>query len=240
MRRIWRNTAGQILVLYLILDVIAIAVAAISHPPVLAKDLPAWLAVTVFLAWRVSRGGRISRVALILLGMLSFEGAAFIGTRLWTPGALVLLAIYATQIALLVSPAIYQHTRRSATPDLVPAAPPRWSPPLWMPMLALVAGLGAALVSLGSQAWAAIPGCGPAGATLAQLPDRCIGLTEGYPVRFLTADQGAPLIGKVALLEDWAHWSVVSFAVLYILLVLHRRRRAPSRQPVMTEDGALA
>jgi len=59
-------------------------------------------------------------------------------------------------------------------------------------------------------------------------------------VRFLTAYQGAPLIGKVALVEDWAHWSVVGFAVLYVLLILHRRRGSSSRQPVMTADRALA
>lgn len=240
MTRIWRCTPGQLIALYLILGVVATVVATVSHPSLSAQGELASFAVTAFLAWRVSRGGRVSRVALILLGMLSFAGAAFIGTRLWSPGVLVLLAIYATQVALLVSPAIYQHTRRDASPGLIPTAPARWTPPLWMPLFALIAGLVATLLSLGSQDWAAIPGCGPAGATLAHLPDRCIGLAEGYPVHFLTADQGTPLIGKVALLEDWAHWSLVSFAVFFILLILHRRPGASTRQPVMTEDPAVA
>jgi hypothetical protein len=239
MTRIWRGTPGQLLVLYFILSVIATVVAAVSHPSLPAEDQTAgWLAATAFLAWRVSRGGRISRIALIFLGLLSLVDAAFIGTRLWSPGVFVLLAIYATQVALLVSPPIYQRTRRDASPCL--AGRMRWTPPFWMPLLALVAGLVATLVSLGSQDWAAVPGCGPAGATLAHLPSRCIGLAEGYPVRFLTAYQGAPLIGKVALLEDWAHWSLVSFAVLFILLVLHRRPEDSGHQPVITEDAAVA
>jgi hypothetical protein len=60
-------------------------------------------------------------------------------------------------------------------------------------------------------------GCGPAGAALAQLPDRCIVLQEGLPLRFLSAYQGAPEISKRALVEDWAQWSLVSFSVLYLL-----------------------
>ena len=110
--RIWRSGAGQVLVLYLILDVIAVACAAVAHPALPQRAQAHWLPLAAFLAWRVSRGGRPSRVILIILGILSFAGDAFIGTRSWSLLALLLLAIYAAQIALLVSPAVYQRTRR--------------------------------------------------------------------------------------------------------------------------------
>jgi len=254
MPRIWRNSPGQLLALYLILGVIALVVVAVFHPSPSIEAQPPWPLLALFLAWRVSRGGRVSRVVLILVSMYSFASAAFIGedrspaaapgvfadTRLWSLGVLALLAIYATQVALLVSPAVYQRTRRNASSDRVPTVSMRWTPPLWMPLSALLAGLVATLLSLAQMGWAAIPGCGPTGATVAQLPDRCFGLAQGYPVRFLTAAQSTPLIDKAGLVEDWAHWSMVSFAVFYTLLLVHRRPQAPRDQPVIAEDPAVA
>jgi hypothetical protein len=35
----------------------------------------------------------------------------------------------------------------------------RWTPPLWLPLSALLTGLAATLVYLASMNWAAIPGC---------------------------------------------------------------------------------
>jgi len=238
--RIWRNSPGQLLALYLILGVIALAVVAASHPSLPVKAQPIWFPLLVFLAWRVSRGGRTSRLILILVSMFSFAGAAFIGTPQWSPGILALLAIYATQVALLVSPAIYQRTRRYPASDRMKALSMRWTPPLWLPLSALLAGLVATLASLGNEDWAAIPGCGPARATVAQLPSRCIGLAQGSPVRFLTGDQGTSLISKLGFAEDWAHWTIVSLAVFYILLLLHRRPQVPLGEPARAEDPAVA
>ena len=240
MARVWRNSPGQLLALYLILGVVALVVVAVAHPSLSSESQPLWLPVAVFLAWRVSRGGRTSRVVLILVSINSFGSAAFIGTRLWSPGILALLAIYATQVALLASPAIYQRTRRNASPDQVPTAPMRWTPPLWMPLSTLLIGLVATLLSLANMGWAAIPGCGPTGPIVAQLPGRCFGLAQGYPVRFLTAYQGTPLIDKAGLIEDWAHWSIVSFAVFYLLLLLDRRPQPPFDQPAIAEEPAAA
>jgi hypothetical protein len=240
MARIWRNSPGQLLALYLILGVIALVVVAVSRPSLSAQSQPLWFPLAVFLAWRVSRGGRISRVILLLVSMSSFASAAFTGPRLWSLGILALLSINATQVVLLVSPAIYQRTRRNASPGQVPTASMRWTPPLWMPLTALLTGLASTLLSLASMDWAAIPGCGPAGATVAHLPGRCFGLAEGYPVRFLTAYQGAPLIAKAGLVEDWAHWSIVSLAVFYVLLLVHRRPEAPREVSVIAEDPAVA
>lgn len=240
MARIWRNSPGQLLAVYLILGVVALAVAAASHPSLPVRDQPFWFPVLVFLAWRVSCGGRTSRLILILLSMYSFVGAAFTVTPEWSLRVLALLAIYGTQVALLVSPAIYQRTRRYATADRLASVSIRWTPPLWLPLSALLTGLVATVLSLGNEDWAAIPGCGPVGATIAHLPARCFGLAQGSPVRFLTAYQGTPLISKAGLAEDWAQWAIVSFAVFYILLLLHRRPAVPPGQPVMAEDPAVA
>jgi hypothetical protein len=238
MARIWRNSPGQLLFLYLVLGVIALVVVAVSHPSPSVKAQPLWLPLAAFLAWRVSHGGWASRLILILVSMISFASAAFIGPRQWNLGILALLAIYATQVALLVSPAVYQRTRRNLSRDVAPTVSMR--PPLWIPLSALFTGLAATLLSLAHVDWAAIPGCGPAGATIAQLPGRCFGLAQGYPVRFLTAYQSMPLIDKAGLADDWAHWSIVSFAVFYILLLLHRRHDVPRDLPVTAEDPAVA
>jgi hypothetical protein len=62
------------------------------------------------------------------------------------------------------------------------------------------------------------------------LPARCIGLAQGYPLRFLTADQSTPLISKAALIKDWAQWSLVSFSAFY-LLWLRRHPGPPAPEP---------
>jgi hypothetical protein len=153
---------------------------------------------------------------------------------------LALLAIYAAQIALLVSPAVYQRTRLSAPPGprSFPSMPVK--PPLWMLLLALLAGLVITLLYLGSMDVAAIPGCGPAGATAAQLPNDCFGLAEGYPLRFLTAYQGIPEISQSALILDWAQWSLVSFSTLYLLWLPGRRSRPlPDQRSAAEQPAAL-
>jgi hypothetical protein len=222
--------------LYLILDVIAVACAVVAHPALPQRAQAHWLPLAAFLAWRVSRGGRPSRVILVILGILSFAGDAFIGTRSWSLLALLLLAIYAAQIALLVSPAVYQRTRRDPLTGWAATASVKSGPPLWMVLIALLAGLVVTLLYLGNMDWAAIPGCGPAGAAFAQLPSRCIGLAQGYPVRFLTAAQGTPEIDKRALIEDWAQWSLVSFSVFYILWLSHRRPEPSCDQAAVIDE----
>jgi hypothetical protein len=236
MSRIWRSGPGQILVLYLILDVIAVACAAVAHPALPQRAQAPWLPLAAFLAWRVSRGGRPSRVILIILGILSFAGDAFIGTRSWSLLVLLLMAIYAAQITLLVSPAVYQSTRRDPLTDWAATAPVKSRPPLWMVLIALLAGLVVTLLYLGNMDWATIPGCGPAGAAIPQLPNRCFGLTQGYPVRFLTAAQGIPKIDRRALIEDWAQWSLVSFTAFYILWLSHWRPEPPCDQAAVIDE----
>jgi hypothetical protein len=154
-----------------------------------------------------------------------------------------LLPVYAAQSALLVSPAIYQRTRRKRPPGQAATVSMQWIPPLWMPLSALLTGLVVTLLYLGSMDWTAIPGCGPVGATIAQLPGKCFGMAQGYPVRFLTAYQDVAQIDKAGLIEDWAQWSMVSFGIFYIFRLIHTRPEpadaaAPSASVHPTADPA--
>jgi hypothetical protein len=60
----WRRPgAGEILVVYVLLGVLGFMVGQLSHDASL-RDILWPFPVTAFLAWRVSRGGRVSRMIL--------------------------------------------------------------------------------------------------------------------------------------------------------------------------------
>jgi hypothetical protein len=136
--------------------------------------------------------------------------------RIWRSEAgIVLLAYFIACLAALGCAALGHPGPRAYRPS-ADALAARAIPRLWMVLTALLAGLVVTLLFLASMDWGALPGCGPAGAVLAQLPGRCFGLQEGLPLRFLSAYQGVPEISKRALAEDWAQWSLVSFSLLYL------------------------
>lgn len=235
--RAWRGNAGILLAAYLLLSLATLAIAVNSHPPLGCPAtggcrLPpsyqlAW-PVVAFLTWRVSRGGHVSRILLILWSGAGYAAVATTIARAWSPLAFGLLAAQALQIALLTSPAVYQRTRRPGDQRFpVRDALPSW-PPLWLALAGLFTGLVVTLLYLGNMGYTPIPGCGPPGAAaLHQLPDRCFALAEGYPLRFLTADQNTPIINTGALIKDWAQWSLVSFSSFYLLWL----RRDPGPPP---------
>ncbi len=76
------------------------------------------------------------------------------------------------------------------------------------------------LALLGNMSFVAVPGCRPAAS------DLCTALVEGYPLRWLTADQNIPLIFKYALLKDCTQWALVSTSVLYLAWVILPARPA--------------
>jgi hypothetical protein len=236
---LWRSNAGGLLAIYVLLGLAALAAASAAHPALRCSpsakcwvpydDQPIWLPVLAILAWRVSRGGRVARIGLIAWSAFGYTAVAITIARVWSLPALSLLAIYAIQTALLASPAVYQRTRRDDAELPSPAAPRVW-PPLWLVTTGLLTGLVVTLLYLSNMDWAPIPGCGAPGASFQQLPARCIGLAQGYPLRFLTAYQSTPVIDKVALVKDWAQWSLISFSAFY-LLWLRRDPGPPAAEP---------
>jgi hypothetical protein len=114
-------------------------------------------------------------------------------------------------VALLVSPPVYGRTR----PTPIPVRAQGWTqlvrrPPAALLAWGLLAGVLLTLACLGSGDFIAIAGCRPAAS------DACIALAEGYPLRWLTAQQNDPVILKGALLRDCAQWALASASVLYL------------------------
>jgi hypothetical protein len=242
----WQNNAGGLLAIYLLLGLAALGAAAVARPalscPTSAKcwvpynDQPFWLPVLAFLAWRVSHGGRVARIGLIGWSALGYTAVATTIAGVWSLPALSLLGVFAVQIAVLTSPAVYQRTRGDDQADLPGPGAQRIRPPVWLISAGLLIGLLVTLLYLGNLNFAPIPGCGAPGASLQQLPARCIGIARGYPLRFLTADPSVPLISKGtlinigALIKDWAQWSLIGFSVFY-LLWLRRDPGPPAPEP---------
>jgi amino acid transporter len=186
--------------------------------PLGPKGLPADAPVplVLFLAWRVSRGGWFSRGLLILATGLAYLAALLDLARAWDVPAFIVLVTDAVLLALVLSPPVYRRTHRdreerSGTPLAWPV------PPAWLVLGAVIGGVIFTLCYLSSMDFQPVPGCGPQGATTAQLPDRCFTLARGYPLRFLSADQGIPQIDNPAMARDWTQWTVVSFSALYLM-----------------------
>ena len=135
-----------------------------------------------------------------------------------------MLAAYAAQVALLLSPAVYQRTRAPGW-----AAPAGWArlrPPLAVILLGILAGLGVTLLGLASMS-SPPPGCdyGDAG----RLPGIvCLTVAEGAPLRWLTAYHGAPVVNWAAMARDWAQDAVISVAALYSFWIATRAREEPA------------
>jgi hypothetical protein len=192
------------------------------------------VAIACFLAWRVTRGGAVSRVLLIL-----YTGG-WIATVPWSPGmrsgglvSLAELASALVQLAVLVSTPIYERTRKNWA-EQAPSAGPLWpTPPRWMAAAALAAGVLVTLLFLGSMSWKSVPCAAGSSARTAA----CSTLDEGFPVHFLSAlpagaDVAYPAIDSGAAAEDLTVWSVLGFAACYLIWLPARRPSAPVAAPV--------
>ena len=211
----WRRPgANEILLVFLLLDAIGCICSWLSHSYSPQNPLSTFLS-TAFLAWRVSRGGWISRIILIVTSGAAYAVTALAVARLWNVAVVALVIISAFMIALLVSPPVYGRTR--STPIQVRAQswsqllPPR--PPAWLLPWGLLAGVLVTLACLGSMDFTTIAGCRPAAS------DACSALAEGYPLRWLTAIQGTPLISQEALLRDSVQWALGCTSLLYLAWV---------------------
>jgi hypothetical protein len=102
-----------------------------------------WL-LTAFFAWRVCRGGRISRALLIIGTVFLCLSVAIAAVHRLTPAPLGVFTAAGVQLAVLVSPAIYWRTRplgwtgRPSRPVRTRRRGPRWL----VVALACVAALG--------------------------------------------------------------------------------------------------
>lgn len=235
MARIWRKP-GVLMTAYFALFVIAGVLAgsrlsgSASHQ--IAVDTGSPL-VAAFLAWRVTRGGSVARMLIIVWTTL------FMLRLPWSPGmksgslvSLGLLAICLAQIALLVSAPIYERTRKGWA-DRAPVSERLWPVPRWwMAAVALAAGLIITLVSLASMDWQPVS-CAAGAAP----PGPCVALAQGSPVHFLSSVQDGnfsfPVINKGAAAEDLAIWTVLSFAACYLIWL-------PSRRPAQPAGGEVA
>ena len=109
----WRRPGvNEILTVFLLLAAIGSLCAWLSHNREQNNPLSSFL-VAAFLTWRVSRGGRISRMLLILGSGTSYAAAALDVARLWNAAVVALLIVGALQVALLVSAPVYWHTRET-------------------------------------------------------------------------------------------------------------------------------
>jgi hypothetical protein len=207
----WRRPgAHEILQVFLLLAAIGSVCSWLSHSQDQNNPLSSFL-VSAFLTWRVSRGGRISRMLLILGSGASYTAAALDVARLWNASVVALLIVGVAQVALLVSEPVYWHTR--ATPVTVRVegwAPFAGRPPTWLLPWGLLAGVLVTLACLGDMNYSPIPGC------QATASDTCSALARGYPLHWLIADQNYPLIFSGALLKDCVQWALVSMSVLYL------------------------
>ena len=118
--------------------------ASVSHPGVSILSRVFGWAFSAFLAWRVTCGGRVSRTLLILAaetGLISLVIALAVHFRLAELG---MLALFAAQLALLLSPAVYRRTRPAVQPGVTVALWRRRTPAPLVAALAAGAALGLA------------------------------------------------------------------------------------------------
>jgi hypothetical protein len=184
----------------------------LRKPAILPGNDWSYFLVAFFCIWRVSRGGRISRVFLITSGGLSYAAAVLSLARVWNPAIAALIIIYAAQAVLLVSPPVFGHTR--PTPVQVRAA--GWAqivrrPPSWLLPCGLFLGVVVTVAYLANMHPVTLPGCTPPSS------DACSVMGQGYPLRWLTGSPyGDSVIDKYALIRDGVQWALTCTSVLYL------------------------
>jgi hypothetical protein len=207
----WRRPgASELLWVFLALNVVAFALIVVWHP-VPGLIATQWgLPVILFCTWRVSQGGRISRIYLILSSALAYGRIVLNVARSWEPAVPVLVLLFAAHVALLVSPPVFARTRPTPYPLRIGWTQLVRRPPSWLLPWALVGGMLLTLACLGNMGSVLLqPGCNPAS-------DGCIAFMEGYPLRWLAGGHDVPVIDKYALLKDTVQWVLTCTSVLYL------------------------
>jgi hypothetical protein len=200
----------EVLILFLLLGAVAFVLGNLIHGFGTSKSGPLafW---GLFWTWRVSRGGRISHTFLLLTTGGEYLHAITSVARYWNPLLAVMAALFVVQFLLLLSPPVRarldRETERAGWASVFAGLR---RPPAWLLLGGVLAGVLVTLALLGNMTWAPVPGCTSAGS------DSCVGLLEGYPLRWLTAFQSEPMIDKGALFKDCLQWTLLSWSVLYL------------------------
>ncbi len=194
-----------------------------SGPPGLGTHVLGALA-SGFFAWRVTRGGRISRMLLVISAEIGFLTTAFEIASRFGPVVFGVLIANAVQIALLLSPAVYQRTR-----------PPDWTGPVgwtrvWPPpallLLGTLAGLVATLLGLAHIDFPA-PGCYLGDAGRASMA--CLTVVDGWPLPWLGGYRSALVVDWAAMAKNLVQCTVIGASVLYCFWLGPRTREEPIR-----------
>jgi hypothetical protein len=208
-----RPGAREILLLFVVLSAVAGILSLVSHTAAPAYILPVPVLLAIFCAWRVSRGGWLSRLVLLVLTAAQYVTALLVVAGDWNIAVASLVVIYLVQLLLLVSPPVVACVRGSAAP----AGAKGWAailamarrPPGWLLAWGILLGVSVSLVYLTRVGLDPIPGCSPAAA------DTCYVFGQGYPVRWLTAGQAVSRVHVGSLVKDCVQWTLVSWSVLY-------------------------
>jgi hypothetical protein len=190
---------------------------------------PGWLygaAFSAFFAWRVTSGGRVSRMLLIIATGGTYLGTASMIAHHFTPVTFGRLLALAAQIALLVSPAVYLRTRPAGQDAAVQAARTRVLPPFALLLLGVLAGLCVTVFGLTSISNPlAVPGCDRGAAP----PVLCGTVGEGTPLPWVTFYHGTQVVHWAAMARDWTQFAVIGASVLYAgWLATGARRERPA------------
>lgn len=212
----WRRPgAVEMLLVFALLNVICLIVGMFGHLRGMRDPDLVWCAVALAGACQVALGGRIARMVLIVLSCLSYLAAVLSLARSWGLAVMILVVLYAVQIALLVSPPVFGRTRRpqvtvraNGWTGLVPR------PPAWLLPWGLFLGIVLTLLYLGDVGFVTAPGCKPA------TSPACKVFASGYPVRWLTrlGTNGDPAgtINAYALVKDCVQWMLACSSALYL------------------------
>jgi len=172
--------AGWLMSAYFLLSLVTgpVIYFKVGYAPLAAGAGALGPVFSAFFAWRVSRGGRVSRVLLFVGAVLSCLAAASVVALRFTPAALGVLAAGGAQLAVLLSPAVYQRTRwgggAARTGEPVGPRPRRRGARWLVTALAVAAGLG---LTGAAVAEAAITG------RVASYNSRTVHLRPGQPAR---------------------------------------------------------
>lgn len=197
----------------------------ISSAPTGGADVDYGWIFTAFFCWRVTRGGRVSRMLLIVGTGFGYLGTAFSVAGHFGPRTFGVLAICLVQLALLMSPAVYWRTRPRDW--VTPPAATRVLPPLTLLLLGVFAGLLVTLIGLSHMVpGPAVPGCTVTGNMRAEF---CDTLADGAPLYWVSLRDGAASADWAAMARDWAQWAVVATSVLYALWLGAPARHEPLR-----------